>query len=289
MKNLRYMTEAALVYTLFALFKIMPLDAASALGGFIARNIGPLLAASRKARRNLERAIPGKSAQEYDNLIRDMWDNLGRVVAEYPHIGYIVKHRITPEHEHYMTDALKLDAPAFLITAHLANWEVGPAYFTLRYNLPLDITYRAPNNPYVDRLLHKTRSMGGSITAFPKARETARKLLNALKDGHNIGFLIDQKFNEGLPVPFFGRDAMTNPAFVQLAQKFHSPLVPTYIVRTDGAHFRLIFGKPLEIFEADGKTPLPLEKVIRRAHIELEDHIRQYPAQWLWLHRRWKD
>ncbi len=289
MKNLRYMAEAALVYMLFTLFKIMPLDAASALGGFIARHTGPHLAASRKARRNLEHALPGKSAEEYGRLICDMWDNLGRVVAEYPHIAYIAKHRITPEHEEIMEAALKLDAPAFIIAAHLANWEVGPAYFTLRFNEPLDITYRAPNNPYVDRLLQKTRSMGGRISGYPKARETARKLLNALKEGRNIGFLIDQKFNEGLPVPFFGRDAMTNPAFVQLAQKFHAPLVPTYIVRTDGAHFRLLFGKPLEIFEMDGKTPLPLEKVIRSAHIELEDHIRQYPAQWLWLHRRWKD
>ena len=288
MKNFRYRAEAVLVYALYYLFKILPLDAGSALGGFIARNIGPYLAASRKARRNLERALPGKTAQEYDAIIRGMWDNLGRVIAEYPHLEYIARHRTTFEHAEIMETALQADKSVFFIGAHMANWELGASIFATRFNIPLDITYRAPNNPYVARLLQRARSLGGRVTGYPKARESGRKLLSALKKGHHIGFLIDQKFNEGIAVPFFGRDAMTNPAFVQLAQKFGSPVIPAYAVRTGGSHFRVIFDRPLDIFTPGGK-PLPLEKVIRQAHIKLESRIKDHPAQWLWLHRRWKD
>ncbi len=288
MKRIRYFIEAALFYFLYYGFKIMPLDMASALGGFIARSIGPHLGASRKARRNLENALPGKTKNEYDLYIREMWDNLGRVMAEYPHLEYIAKHRTTYENASVLEDALKGNAPVILTGAHIANWELGAAIMLTRFQAKLDITYRAPNNPYVDRLLQRARSLGKDVTGYPKARESGRKLLSAMKKGHNIGILIDQKYNEGIPVPFFGREAMTNPAFVQLAQKFGAPLIPVFAARMKGSHFTVTFGPPLNTLSAAG-DPLPLEKVITQAHIGLEAQIRKYPGQWLWLHRRWKD
>lgn len=288
MKQLRYALEAFAVYTIYYLFKIMPLDCASASGGFLARTIGPLLATSRKARRNLERALPGRSETEYADIIRGMWDNLGRVLAEYPHLKQITGSRIIYENEAAVQKALKGDAPLFLIGAHMANWELGAGMFLQHFKKELHITYRAPNNPYVDKLLHRARNLGGEVTAYPKERESGRKILSALKSGHHIGMLVDQKYNEGIAIPFFGRDAMTNPVFVQMAQKFKSPVIPAYAVRENGSNFRVIFDEPLELFDQNGAAR-PLENVIKDTHLKLERHIAAHPEQWLWLHRRWKD
>ncbi len=112
-------------------------------------------------------------------------------------------------------------------------------------------------------------------------------MVESLKEGRYLGMLIDQKYNEGLPVSFFGREAMSSPAFVQLAQKFDCPLIPGRIERLGGAHFRVTAFAPMKIFEADGK-PRQAEDVMEEAHRLLEAWIMERPEQWLWLHRRWR-
>jgi len=281
MKQARYMLEAVLMGTLMALFRLMPLDVASATGGAIGRAIGPRLAASRKALRNIGETLPQTSEDERKKIIAGMWENLGRVVAEYPHLREIGRDRATFVCSDTVKEILAGKKPCMMISCHISNWEIGSASLSEQYDIPLDLTYRAPNNPYVDKMLQNARSLDGKVRGYAKSRSGGQDIIRAMREGRSIAILIDQKYNEGVAVPFFGRPAMTNPVFVQLARKFGYPVIPAQLERTDGANFTITLHDPL-IFE--GRET---EAIIAQAHTHLEEWIRKRPEQWLWLHRRW--
>ena len=286
MKKIRYLFEAVLLYLLFFLFRLMPAQAASDLGGWIGRTIGPRLAASRKAYRNLQSAMPALSEVQQKEIITEMWENLGRVMAEYPHLRTLSRDNTVLEHDDILQDLIMQESPAVFFGAHQGNWEVNCAMMHTQFNQPIDVTYRAPNNPWSDKLLMKARTLNGVVRAHPKTKTSARSLIQAIKDKRYIGVLLDQKYNEGMAVPFFGMDAMTNPVFVELCQKYDCPLVPIRNIRTNGANFRLQLYEPLELFDEHGQ-PRATEDVLVEISALLESWIREYPGQWLWLHRRW--
>ncbi len=278
MKTLRYLAEAALLYLCFGLFRLLGLNTASALGGWLGRTIGPRLAASRKALSNIAQAFPGKDAQAHQKILCQMWDNLGRVMAEYPHIKLITAHHVTYEGLDHLEN---LESTAVLFSAHLANWEIISPALNAKLSNTMRSLYREPNNPYSRILLEKARETGGHIDNIPKSKTGVRDMVRVLKEGGRLGVLIDQKYNQGEAVPFFDRPAMTSPAFVQLVQKFSCPLIPVQIERTQGPHFKMTVHPPLKIDEKNEY------EAIEAAHHLLEAWIRQHPGQWLWLHRRW--
>lgn len=280
MKKLRYLAEAALLYVLMFVFRIMSVDLASDCGGWLGRTIGPRLAASRKAIRQVEEHLPDADAED---VIRGMWENLGRIIAEYPHLKQIGRERVTIENPEIIKGYLNVGQPCMFFSAHMGNWEVPPPALLMQTGKAVDITYRPPNNPWVDKALLKMRNMDGRINAHPKSREGAVQMLTALKQSRMMCFLIDQKYNEGVAVPFFGKPAMTNPAFVIMARKYNYPLIPIQIIRENGANFRIIIHEELK-----APKDRPVEEVIAQAHGLLEDWIAKRPAQWLWLHRRWE-
>lgn len=282
MKIWRYRLEAAGLYTLFALFKILPPALASATGGFLSRTLGMRLAASRKAYRNLDLIFPDKSRAEKKEIVRAMWDNLGRVFAEYPHLETIAQERIELVNEAEVTKALAKDSPIIFISAHCANWELCGAALYARHGESLELTYRVPNNPYVDGLLTRARTLGGKLGAHPKSRETARKLVKCLQEGKHLGILYDQKFNTGIKSPFLGRLAMTNPGPFQLAQKFGATLLPVFCERLPGCRFRMHVFPPIETAGKDTQS------LADEANDLLSQWIEKHPGQWLWIHRRWK-
>lgn len=288
MKRLRYHLEAAFLSAIIGFFSLLPAQAASAVGGFIGRNAGPLLAASRKARRNVENALPGLEPDKTARIVAGMWDNLGRVIAEYPHLEALGRDRTRIEGVEHFEKALAENRGAICFGAHLGNWEINPAACLAQTGQAIDLSYRAPNNPHVDRLLARARSLEGKLRAYPKSRSGGKSMMEAVKKGRVLGILIDQKYGEGLSLPFFGREAMTNPFFVQLAQRYRCPLLPVRNIRLGEARFRLVVYPPLTLFETDG-TPRPVADVIAEAHRLLESWIKESPEQWLWLHRRWKD
>lgn len=282
MKKLRYLAEAAIVYILLTIMRFLPLDTASAMGGFIARSIGPRLAVSRKARRNLARSLPHLSDAEQRAAITAMWDNLGRNFAEMPHLKRIAGERVEIL-GHDIADSLRSDGiGAIMFGGHLANWEFATAIMHSNLRLPSGGVYRAPNNPYVDAVVKRLRHAEPGVTIVPKGRSGTRDMVRTIKDGNHFIILIDQKYNEGVAAPFFGRPAMTSPAFAELGRKFDCPVVPFRIERLGGARFRFTLFPPLALSDD------PLAN-IAQAHALLEQWIAERPGQWLWLHRRWMD
>lgn len=289
MKMLRYLIEAFFAHVLLFIFWVLPPSLGSAFGGAILGTIGPHMGATKTARKNLERALPGKSPAEYDAILKGMWNNLGRVIAEYAHLKCLGRDRVEFVNREIFQAAL--DDPekgAIFAGAHLGNWELSANVVARQCGDKANITYRAPNNPYVEALLQRCRTASGTIKAHPKSRESGRKLMQAMKDKEYIGFLLDQKYNEGVDVPFFGHPAMTNPVAVQMAQKYDVPLIPTRCERLDGARFRVTFYPPL-VLKDEGGEALPVETVLGQLHILFEDWITERPEQWLWLHKRWRE
>ncbi|HYG87533.1 MAG TPA: lipid A biosynthesis lauroyl acyltransferase [Azospirillum sp.] len=289
-RRIGYPLEAVVVHAAYRLFQALPVDTASSLGGWIGRAVGPRLRKTKVARRNLARAFPEKSAAEIERIIRDMWDNLGRIIAEYPHLDALSDTdpggRTELVGSQYL-DSLRDDGiGGIMVGGHLGNWEVAQIA-SRKLGLDVAMVYRAPNNPYVGRLLAKVRGTA-SGTYFPKGADGARMLIRHLSKGGHVGMLIDQKMNDGIAVPFFGRSAMTAPAAAQLSRRLNIPIFPQRTERLEGARFRITILPPIEPSDT-GNTEQDTVELLKRLNVLLEGWIRERPGQWLWLHRRWPD
>ncbi len=273
---------------LFALVGLIPRVVASAIGGWIARSIGPRLAITRRARRHLARAMPELSAAQQDQVLRDMWDNLGRVAFEYPHIARIRVYEPGSPVEivgvEHLDAAIALGKPVILFSGHLANWEIG-ALVVVQRGLHLLQIYRAANNPVVEAMMVDFRKSIG-VEAVPKGAKGGRRSATVIKSGGVMGLLVDQKKNDGIPVPFFGRDAWTAPALAKLALRYDAVVIPWRVERLPESTFRLRVLPPLELSHTDDATA-DVQSAMRQVNALLEDWIRETPGQWFWLHRRW--
>ncbi len=289
MKRLRYLIEALALRIAFVLLGLLPVDAASNLGGFLGRNIGPRLPFSARARRNLRLVFPEMSAAETERIVAGMWDNLGRTAAEYPHIGEIT----APESgridwvDTAPVRAMRDDGCAgILVSGHLANWEVMPAA-AIQRGVDMTIIVREPNNPFVRPLIERARGVAGGVRA-PKGLPGAKAAVGTLRRGQVLGLLYDQKLNDGVAVPFFGIEAMTPAAPAQLALRFGCPLVPVRVERIGPARFRLASFDALALPDS-GDRQADTIAVMATLNQILEAWIRDRPEQWLWLHRRWPE
>jgi KDO2-lipid IV(A) lauroyltransferase len=274
---------------LFRLFALLPIDAASALGGWLARRLGPSTAAHRTAEQNLRRALKHKTQAELREILTGMWDNIGRTFAEYPHLGKLMADPKRVEVVDPGNDLARLrddGAGAVLVGLHSGNWELStvPGF---RIGLAQYHFYRAPNNPFVDRIILRLRGAMRQEGYLPKGAQGAKQALALLKDHAHIGMLIDQKQDEGIALPFFGRDAMTTTAPAAFARRFDLPIVADRVVRLNGARFR-IYVEPVAPIRSEDRAA-DIEAITRQLNSLLENWIRQNPAQWFWVHRRWPD
>jgi KDO2-lipid IV(A) lauroyltransferase len=283
-KRLRHLLEAGIVLAFLGLFKLLPLDAASAVGGWVARKVGPLTSADRIARRNLQRFLPEMDDATRDATVSAMWDNLGRTIGEYPHLTEIAEKRVEVTGTETVTLLREDGSAGILVSGHLANWELL-TIVAGRQGIELTGVYRRPNNPYVDRIVLGLR-VPSSGKLVPKGAEGAREIMKTMIAKQHLGLLVDQKMNDGIAVPFFGSPAMTAPAAAQLALRFKCPLVPVHPIRLKGANFRLEVLPPLPLPDSGDKAADTVA-VMTTINGLLESWIRENPAQWLWIHNRW--
>ncbi|MDH5489218.1 MAG: tetraacyldisaccharide 4'-kinase [Rhodospirillaceae bacterium] len=276
--------SAFFAYVGFFLLRLLPLDLASKLGGKTARLIGPFVAgATRTARKNLKMAFPHKSDEEIEEIIKDVWENLGRTGVEFALIDKLTN-RISIEGIEHLLSAGKNGVPTIFFGAHMGNWEL-PLIVGGMHGVRVNAFYRAPNNPLMFKMF-SNRPLSGEL--IPKGAPGAKRAFSLLKKGQSLGILVDQKLNDGISLPFFGRDAMTGTALAEFALRFDAPMVPLQCLRTNGSHFRLIFHPPLK-FEKTGEREKDVATIMLMVNKMLEDWIIQNPGQWLWLHRRWPD
>ncbi len=281
-----HLAEAAALLVVMLIFACLPLDWASGFGGFVGRIVGPRLGLSRRALRNLGRAMPENSEAENRRILRGMWDNLCRAMAEYPHLGRIGASgsgRVEIVNGQALAGLVVARTPGILFGGHLGNWEIGSSAVHRLMGASLISVYRAANNPWVDRMM---RRFHHRRRAVPKGAEGGRELVRQLRQGGSIALLVDQKQNDGIAVPFFGRAAMTAPAIARLGYRFGCPLIPVRFERLKGARFRCTVMSPIEMAET-GDARRDVAGTMARVNAVLEDWIRARPEQWLWIHSRW--
>jgi KDO2-lipid IV(A) lauroyltransferase len=276
--------EVALARFAIGLSRAMPARCASSMGGTVTRWIGPLLPASRIARRNLALAFPAMPKAERRRVLRQAWDNLGRTALELPHVQDLLQTASGPGWELEGAHHLPQGGRAILVSAHLANWELLPKAAVVA-GLSMAGLYRAANNPGVDLLMREVRGSGASQHLFPKGARGTRLALKHLASGGTLGLLADQKFNEGVSLPFFGEPAMTTTAPAELALRFGCPLIPVRVLRIGPCRFRIIVEPPLTV-ESSGVPAEDAINLTRQMNGRIEAWIRERPGEWLWMHRR---
>lgn len=287
MRDLTWRLEA-LGYDLgTALVRLFPTDWVSDFGGWLMRKLGPISSAARIARRNLEIAFPELSSAALDRLMDEQWDNLGRTFFEFP-----ISDRLTPASGRVeVVGAERLGAikasgkPVIFVSGHFSNWEIMPAVI-VQAGVPCRITYRAANNPYIDRRIRETRARYGVTLFAPKGGAGSRDILTALKDGYSVALMNDQKFNEGVAAPFFGRTVLTAGGPTRMALKCDTVLQTMWLHRTKGARFRVYVDPQIEL-ERTGSRDADVEAGVRRINAYVESRIRDRPAEWFWVHKRW--
>lgn len=267
--------------------KLLGPDRASDTAGWIVKRIAPLLSQNKTVKRNLRMAFPDWSEDKVNRIAKASWESVGRTAGELPHLPKIHPYqgdRVEVVNASGLDAVERADKGAVFISGHFANWEVMAAVICRR---PVDclVTYRALNNPHIDRRINKVRHEYGIGVLAPKGLGT-RELMRALSSGKSVALMNDQKFNKGLSVPFFGRNAMTAPGPSRLAQKFSVPIIPMSTVRTGPARFRVTVHEPITL-DPSLSGEAAVEDCVRRITKFIEDQVRAYPEQWFWQHRRW--
>jgi KDO2-lipid IV(A) lauroyltransferase len=288
-RRLRYLAEAAGFFTIIGLFRLFDIDRASAIGGWIGRKLIAPTKFSNLARENLRAAFPKKNPAEIEAIVRGMWDNLGRVMAEYAHLDKIhwkdSEARLTLSGLENLPPKERHKNGVLLVSAHFANWETLPLA-ARDFGLLGAAIVRPTNNPYVNTWLEKLRSRNGMQELISKGGDGLRRIYGILRKGNYVCMLVDQRASEGITAPFFGRDALTTPAPATLALRLNTVIVPVSNERIGGARFHIRVYPVIEPPNT-GDATRDLLAFTAKINAFVEDRVREHPEQWLWIHRRW--
>jgi len=280
---------------LFNLVRRTNPDRMTNFAGPFMRTIGPWLPEHRTGRANLMAAFPEKSAAEIEKILAGVWDNLGRVAAEFAHLDRLWEYdferpnagriEFTPRSMELFLQLRDDGKPALVFAAHLGNWELPPLSAGA-YDMPAAVVYRRPNLGAVAEAIIPLRavSMGELI---PSDRAAPIKAARALEQGVHVGMLVDQHFSEGVDVMFFGRRCKANPLIARLARHFDCPIHGIRAIRLAGGRFRAEITEAVEP-PRDAKGRVDVDATMQTITSVVEGWVREHPDQWLWLHRRWR-
>lgn len=265
------------------------------LAGRFMRRIGPWLPEHRIGRANLAVAFPQWSPAEVEKVLGGVWENLGRLGAEFIHLDHLWPVGLATEDlsriefsDESKERFLRLQGdgkPALLFAAHLANWEL-PALAAASFGLDSAVLFRPPSIPGVRGLVLEVRSsrMGRLIST---TLDAPVKIAEVLAQGAHAGMLVDQYYTRGVDVTFFGRRTRANPLIARLARRIDCPIHGTRVIRLPDNRFRLELTEAIDpVRDTQGKIDIAGTMQVITSIIE--GWIREYPEQWLWLHRRWR-
>ena len=286
MKIIKYFFEFIFVYTLFIIFKIIGYKAASSLGEKIGILIGPFFRSKKKIEDNLKNSNIGSDDLDRKKIIKKMWGNYGRILAEYPFLkkfkNNIFKKYIEIEGINYLEEIKKNKKKVVFISGHFNNFELMAMHLE-NSGLNVAAIYRPLNNIFLNGIMEKIRLNHICKKQIKKGKSGTRELLQVFKDGYSIALMIDQRVSEGIKSKFFNRSALTTTIPAQLVKKYNVEVVPVYIERKNGVYFKMHINKPILFNENKS-----LEEITDRLNKILEEMISKNPDQWIWSHDRWK-
>ncbi len=271
------------------LVRLLPVDVASDLGAAIFKFLGPKTSLRKLVRRNLDLAFPEKDDAWKARVTVGQWDNLGRTFAELIMMDRIsvANGRIVVENMERLRDIAASGKPVVFISGHFANFEIMPSAI-LEAGIVCQITYRAINNPYIDKRVRTARARYGVKLFAPKGGDGAKEILSGMARGESSALMNDQKFNRGVATPFFGRIVETAPGPTKFAQKFGTVLQPMSIQRLGKARFNVVVHAPISV-DNTGHRSQDIDTTVCKISKFIEDVVRERPEEWFWVHKRWPD
>lgn len=254
-----------------------------AAGWVVTRLVAPLAGYRTRIRENLALAWPELAHSRIETLVRDVPDNAGRTLIEiYSGASFkaqVAQSPIRGAGWQTLIEARARGQGVILVSGHFGNYDVPRAVLSAK-GYPVGGLYKPARNPFFNKhYIRKIEAIGAPI--FPRGRRGLADMVKHLKSGGMMGMLIDQHITSGPLLHFFGQPAHTALSAAELALKYDLLLIPAYGVRgADGLTFEVVVDPPIP-----RSTP---EEMTQALNDNLEAQIRQHPAQWFWIHRRWK-
>jgi len=285
LKKIKHIIEYSIFLYFLAIFKFLPFKISSHFGGLVVETLAIWLKANRIAKKNLKDIYPDLSKKRINLITKQIWNNLGRNIAEFPHITNMKKDEILDLVEIKnlkILDKYKNKAVLF-VTAHYSNWEI--ANILLHHlGFKMNTIYRVANNNFIDKKIKEMRSEGKNINLFKKGKkESGRFLLNILKKQAG-GMLIYQKYGEGIDIKFLGKEAKTSSFVANIAKKYEINIVPVCVKRQANKKYELIIEDPITKDFTKNKSELEIMLELNKI---IESWINNDPSQWFWVHNRW--
>jgi KDO2-lipid IV(A) lauroyltransferase len=283
-KRLRYKLEYFAFRALAAAVRALPLEFASHWSGRIWRLVAPHLGRHQRALNNLALAFPEKTPAEIEQIALGMWENLGRTFAEFFHIDRIFDSDRMQFESRELFEALHGEGRGVACGLHLGNWEIL-TQAGLRLGWRPAGVYQRIANPFVDRYVSAMRAPfypGGLMQKSPRA---AVSLLRYARQGGCVALLADQREGRGVPTPFFGKPAPSNPFPALVARSIDAPLYVFRAKRLNGVRFSVRIAQ-IPVPRTNDRDA-DVAAATRNLQSTFEGMIRDAPDQWMWAHRRW--
>ena len=286
MKNLKYFIQFILVIIFFIIFKIIGPNLSSSFSGKIFEIIGPMFRSKKIINRNIKKALPEINSQNLERIIKSMWNNYGKIFAEYMFIknfreGNLFS-KIKVDGQEILEEIKKNKKQVVFISGHLSNFELMALYIE-KSGINLAAIYRPLNNLYLNPLMERIRKRYICKYQIKKGIGGMKKLVHLKKNNFSTALMIDQRVSEGILSKFFNQEALTTTIPAQLVKKFNIPVVPVYIDRINGLNFKITIKNP--IFFSNEKS---VKNITDDLNLELEKMIIKKPENWIWSHNRWK-
>ena len=286
MKIIKYFLQFLFIIIFFSLFKILGLNTSSALGGKLFEKIGPLFRSKKLIHSNLKKAFPDISLDHLNRITKMMWNNYGRVFAEYMFIKEFREDRsnkkIIIEGQEILEDIKKKNKSVVFISGHLSNFELMAMHIE-KSGIKLSAIYRPLNNIFLNKIMERIRKKYICKYQIKKGIGGMKKLMHLKKLNYSTALMIDQRVSQGIRSDFFNQKALTTTIPAQLVKKFKIPIVPIFIERINNVNFKIVIKNPIT-FDNEETTKTITDKL----NLVLEKMISYKPELWIWSHNRWK-
>jgi Kdo2-lipid IVA lauroyltransferase/acyltransferase len=286
MKSIKYFTQFLIISILLIIFKILGLSLASYFSGKIVSFIGPIFRSKTIIKSNLLRALPNLKVHEIKDISKKMWNNYGRILAEYIFIKSFrsgkFKNNIEIIGQEILDKIKKDNEPVIFISGHFNNFELMAMQIE-KSGVNLAAIYRPLNNKFLNFIMERIRKKYICKNQIKKGISGTKQLLSFFKKKTSIALMIDQRVSQGIKSNFFGCEAFTTTIPAQFVKKFKCKVVPIYIERIKDINFKLTIREPLIYLDNDSIETITLD--LNRV---LEKLILKNPDQWIWSHNRWK-
>jgi KDO2-lipid IV(A) lauroyltransferase len=281
-KKFRQIFELLIFVSLNKFLKFLSFNGSSTLGGFVVSTFGPLTKYSKIIKKNLKNL--GTDNSLIPSLSKENLSQTGRVFFEFFNLNKFNWDSISVENEKYLQEIKGHKGSRIFISAHIGNWEITRNYL-LNLGFKLHSVYRHANNHKINKYIQEKRKRENAYF-YKKGSESAKNMIRALKNNEDLALLVDQRDSSGLMIKFFGKQAYATDGFAHLALKYQTLLCPVYSLRQKNGNFKFIYEKPIPFNEF---KDLSVKSLVEKIHSDyFEKWIKENPAQWLWVHQRWK-